>query len=112
MVYGEHELTIRNIIIAPDHYEKLTRKHASRNTRRNDFHYKWGGYNTILSNLFAMPSLTDARASNSTFSPPYTPIAVFVGGTSGIGEAMTKALTSYLDGNIHLFIVGHNQAAA
>ncbi|KAF9020959.1 NAD(P)-binding protein [Hymenopellis radicata] len=59
-----------------------------------------------------MPSLTDARASNATFSPPCTPVAVFVGGTSGIGEAMAKALTSYLGGKLHLFIVGRNQAAA
>ncbi|KAF9019163.1 hypothetical protein BDZ89DRAFT_1073272 [Hymenopellis radicata] len=59
-----------------------------------------------------MPSFTDARASNAAFSPPYTPVAVFVGGTSGVGEAMANALTSYLGGNLHLFIVGRNSAAA
>ncbi|KAF9042724.1 hypothetical protein BDZ89DRAFT_1201258 [Hymenopellis radicata] len=59
-----------------------------------------------------MPSLADARASNAAFSPPYTPVAVFVGGTSGVGEAMAKALTSYLGGNLHLFIIGSNSAAA
>ncbi|KAF9014820.1 hypothetical protein BDZ89DRAFT_1141997 [Hymenopellis radicata] len=59
-----------------------------------------------------MPSLTDARASNATFKPSYTPVAVFVGGTSGVGEAMAKALSSYLGGKLHLIIVGRNRAAA
>ncbi|KAF9026822.1 NAD(P)-binding protein [Hymenopellis radicata] len=59
-----------------------------------------------------MPSLVDARASNATFKPSYIPVAVFVGGTSGVGEAMAKALSSYLGGKLHLFIVGRNRAAA
>lgn len=59
-----------------------------------------------------MPSLEITRASNSSYAPPYTPVAVFVGGTSGVGEAMVKALATYLGGKIHLFIVGRNRAAA
>ncbi|KAF9014831.1 NAD-P-binding protein [Hymenopellis radicata] len=51
-----------------------------------------------------MPSLADARASNATFKPTYTPVAVFVGGTSGVGEAMAKALSSYIGGKLHLII--------
>ncbi|KAF9024903.1 hypothetical protein BDZ89DRAFT_954226, partial [Hymenopellis radicata] len=50
--------------------------------------------------------------SNAAFSPSYTPVAVFVGGTSGVGEAMAKALASYLGGSLHLVIVGRNRDAA
>ena len=59
-----------------------------------------------------MPSLAAARASNATFHPSYVPVGVFVGGTSGVGEAMVKAIASHLGGNIHLIIVGRNRSAA
>jgi hypothetical protein len=32
-----------------------------------------------------MPSLKNIKAENAKFSPNYTPVAVFVGGTSGVG---------------------------
>lgn len=59
-----------------------------------------------------MPSLQASRDANSKFKPPYIPVAVFVGGTSGCGEAMVKALASHTGGRVHLIIVGRNQAAA
>jgi hypothetical protein len=32
-----------------------------------------------------MPSLRDVKAENAKYSPNYLPVAVFVGGTSGVG---------------------------
>ncbi|KIY62417.1 NAD(P)-binding protein [Cylindrobasidium torrendii FP15055 ss-10] len=59
-----------------------------------------------------MPSLQASRDANSKFSPPYIPVAVFVGGTSGCGEATVKALASHTGGRVHLIIVGRNRNAA
>ena len=59
-----------------------------------------------------MPSQSAARAFNATYKPSYVPVGVFVGGTSGIGEAMVKSLSAYLDGKIHIIIIGRNRAAA
>ncbi|TFK61961.1 hypothetical protein BDN72DRAFT_903632 [Pluteus cervinus] len=59
-----------------------------------------------------MPTVAQARESNATFKPSYLPVAVFVGGTSGIGRAMVEAFAQYTKGNAHIIIVGRNQAAA
>ncbi|KAF9017508.1 NAD(P)-binding protein [Hymenopellis radicata] len=59
-----------------------------------------------------MPTLPIVKAANEAFKPSYVPVAVFVGGTSGIGEAMVKAVASYMGGNVHLVIIGRNRAAA
>ncbi|KAF8919655.1 hypothetical protein CPB85DRAFT_1429737 [Mucidula mucida] len=46
-------------------------------------------------------------------SSPHVPVAVFGGGTSGVGEAMMNTISSYTgDNRIHLVIVGRNGAAA
>jgi NAD(P)-dependent dehydrogenase (short-subunit alcohol dehydrogenase family) len=59
-----------------------------------------------------MPSLQAVRDSNSTYSPSYIPTIVVFGGTSGIGEAISKAFAKYTKGRAHLIIVGRNKAAA
>lgn len=59
-----------------------------------------------------MPSLSAARKANAAFSPSYTPVAVFVGGTSGIGQATAEAFARYTKGDAHIVIVGRNRAAA
>jgi NAD(P)-dependent dehydrogenase (short-subunit alcohol dehydrogenase family) len=59
----------------------------------------------------AMPSLAVARAFNVAFSPAYTPVAIFVGGTSGIGQGMAEAFARHTKGNAHIVIVGRNRAA-
>ena len=59
-----------------------------------------------------MPALPVARAANAAFSPAYFPIAVFVGGTSGIGRACAEAFARYTQGNAHIVIVGRNKSAA
>ncbi|TBU30282.1 NAD(P)-binding protein [Dichomitus squalens] len=59
-----------------------------------------------------MPSLAVVRAANAAFSPSYLPVAVFVGGTAGIGRATAQAFARYTKGNAHIVIVGRNKAAA
>ncbi|KAJ7148392.1 NAD(P)-binding protein [Mycena crocata] len=56
--------------------------------------------------------LAKARAFNSTFSPSCTPVGVFVGGTSGIGQATAEAFARHTHGNAHIVLVGRNRAAA
>ncbi|KAI0824812.1 hypothetical protein BC628DRAFT_1321661 [Trametes gibbosa] len=58
-----------------------------------------------------MPSLVIARAANAAFSPAYFPVAVFVGGTSGIGKATAEAFARHTKGNAHIVIVGRNKDA-
>ncbi|KAF8885862.1 hypothetical protein CPB84DRAFT_1787989 [Gymnopilus junonius] len=70
----------------------------------------------------AMPSLAAIRASNAAFfrSKPApssavaanVPTAVFVGGTSGIGEGMALTYAEHTEGKSNIIIVGRNAAAA
>ncbi|KAH9931034.1 NAD-P-binding protein [Amylocystis lapponica] len=56
--------------------------------------------------------LAAVRAANAAFSSTYLPIAVFVGGTSGIGQAFAEAFARYFKGNAHIILCGRNRAAA
>lgn len=40
------------------------------------------------------------------------PVAVFVGGTSGIGQGMAEAFNRHTKGNAHIVLVGRNRDAA
>ena len=59
-----------------------------------------------------MPSISKIRADNAVFSPSYLPVALFVGGTSGIGQAAAEAFARYTKGDAHIIICGRNRAAA
>ncbi|KAF8811630.1 NAD(P)-binding protein [Phlegmacium glaucopus] len=59
-----------------------------------------------------MPALSLVRASNATFHSSYSPVAVFVGGTSGIGQAMVERFARLTKGNSNIIIVGRNRTAA
>ena len=59
-----------------------------------------------------MPPLSLVRASNAAFHSSHPPVAVFVGGTSGIGKAMVERFARFSKGNSSIIIVGRNRAAA
>jgi NAD(P)-dependent dehydrogenase (short-subunit alcohol dehydrogenase family) len=59
-----------------------------------------------------MASFSAIRADNAAFSPSYFPVALFVGGTSGIGQATMEAFARYTKGEAHIIICGRNRAAA
>ncbi|OSX61253.1 hypothetical protein POSPLADRAFT_1058172 [Postia placenta MAD-698-R-SB12] len=59
-----------------------------------------------------MPSLSVVRAANAKWSPSKPPTTVFLGGTSGIGQALARALARYTDGNAHIVLCGRSRATA
>ena len=58
-----------------------------------------------------MPTLPIVRTANASISYPYRPVALFVGGTAGIGEGMARAFAQHAHGNADVFIAGRNRAA-
>jgi NAD(P)-dependent dehydrogenase (short-subunit alcohol dehydrogenase family) len=58
-----------------------------------------------------MPSFVDVQTSNATYAPSYVPVAVFTGGTSGVGKAIAEAFARYTKGRAHIIIIGRNRAA-
>jgi len=58
-----------------------------------------------------MSPLSEARSANASFSPSYLPVALFVGGTSGIGRATAEAFARYTKGRAHIIIAGRNRQA-
>ena len=63
-------------------------------------------------NHFHMPPLSVVRAFNASFSPPTLPVAVFLGGTSGIGQGTAQAFARHTNGNAHIILAGRNRTAA
>lgn len=59
-----------------------------------------------------MPTLQQVKYFNAGRAPSYIPVAIFLGGTSGIGEAMARALAQHTNGACHIVIIGRNSAAA
>lgn len=61
-----------------------------------------------------MPPLASIRTSNvaAVSGLSYRPVAVFVGGTAGIGAGMARAFARHRNGDAHIILVGRNRAAA
>ncbi|KAJ6603555.1 hypothetical protein DFH09DRAFT_899030 [Mycena vulgaris] len=59
-----------------------------------------------------MPDLSTVREFNTTWAPSYTPVGIFVGGTSGIGQGIVESFARHTKGNAHIVIVGRSAAAA
>ncbi|KAF7974035.1 hypothetical protein HWV62_13563 [Athelia sp. TMB] len=58
-----------------------------------------------------MSPLSEARAANAAFAPAYLPVALFVGGTAGIGRAAAAAFARHTHGRAHIIIAGRSRAA-
>ena len=67
---------------------------------------------------FQVNSMTHSRALLSDENAAQVtnlkgvPVAVFVGGTSGIGQGLAEAFARWRKGNAHIIILGRNEAAA
>ncbi|KAL1697053.1 hypothetical protein GGG16DRAFT_84682 [Schizophyllum commune] len=60
-----------------------------------------------------MPTPSAARAYNALEAPKIDdPVAVFVGGTNGIGRAMASAFAQHNNGRARIVIIGRSQEAA
>ena len=59
-----------------------------------------------------MPNASTTRAFNFKHSPSVRPVAVVVGGTSGIGRAVVQELAAVTGGKAHVLILGRNAKAA
>ena len=68
------------------------------------------------------PPLAQVKSSNTAHLASYAtpvpkngpkgaPVAVFIGGTSGVGEGMARAFAKYTKGNASIVIVGRNREA-
>ncbi|KAF9075640.1 hypothetical protein BDP27DRAFT_1315405 [Rhodocollybia butyracea] len=61
---------------------------------------------------------TNANAVSTYFAPSASksnvtvPVAIFLGGTAGIGRGMAEAFARYTNGNAHIIILGRNEANA
>ena len=61
---------------------------------------------------FNKSTILDSQVSNEQFAPSRRPVALFLGGTSGIGQAMAEQLAKQTNGRAHIILLGRNQEAA
>jgi len=63
----------------------------------------------MFGSLLASIRASNAAVPHSTSNPP---VAIFVGGTSGIGKGMVQTFARHTNGNSHILVVGRNREAA
>lgn len=66
----------------------------------------------ILYRAIMFSSLAAIRSSNAAHALPQSPVAIFVGGTSGIGRSMAEAFARYTKGSAHIVLIGRNLTSA
>ncbi|KAJ3488288.1 hypothetical protein NLI96_g2949 [Meripilus lineatus] len=59
-----------------------------------------------------MPSFGEVQKNNTSLNLSFVPIAIFAGGTSGIGRATAEAFAHSIQGNAHIILLGRNKTAA
>lgn len=59
-----------------------------------------------------MPAFAKVVTDNAARKWSYVPVALFVGGTSGIGRGTALAFAKHTKGNTHIIICGRNRSAA
>ncbi|KAL0579408.1 hypothetical protein V5O48_002579 [Marasmius crinis-equi] len=57
-----------------------------------------------------MPSLSSARSYTTSYQFSYVPVAVFVGGTQGIGHRTVEALARTTNGKVHIILISRSEA--
>ncbi|KAF9261360.1 hypothetical protein L218DRAFT_1046953 [Marasmius fiardii PR-910] len=57
-----------------------------------------------------MPTLEKVKTYNTSFPSNHIPVAVFVGGTSGIGHRTLEALTQTMNGKVHVIIFSRSKS--
>lgn len=60
----------------------------------------------------ATTAIALAQQSNKQYNPSTRPVGLFLGGTSGIGQAMAEQLAHQTNGRAQIILLGRNQAAA
>ncbi|KAK6996660.1 hypothetical protein R3P38DRAFT_2565405 [Favolaschia claudopus] len=59
-----------------------------------------------------MPPLAVVESTNTAYHPNYLPVAIVVGATSGVGQAMAEALARQTNGRAHIIIIGRSASTA
>ncbi|KAG8810299.1 hypothetical protein FRC19_004633 [Serendipita sp. 401] len=65
-----------------------------------------------LSFIPSRENIAIATVDNATYKPSARPVALFLGGTSGIGRAMAEQLAQQTNGRAHIILLGRNEEAA
>ncbi|KAJ8082036.1 hypothetical protein PM082_007882 [Marasmius tenuissimus] len=59
-----------------------------------------------------MPSFTEAKSFTTSYKLSYTPVAVFVGASQGIGHRTLEALSRITDGKVHIILIARSESNA
>jgi NAD(P)-dependent dehydrogenase (short-subunit alcohol dehydrogenase family) len=72
----------------------------------------WNQLRVFTSAFRSGSTISKASEANKCYKPDIRPVAVFLGGTSGIGRAMAEQLARQTNGRAHIIIMGRNKDAA